>query len=156
MSKTKVCKPHDPIDYLESKEDYELYLKSCFESDPGDCSLIKSAILDIAQAKGMAEVARESDLTRECLCKALSSEESPEFERITQILSALGLSMSDLVQMRLTKPRSVEGLSFNTYFPKEETLEALNEKVDNLLEYSSFSELLKEIDKELASECSSK
>lgn len=81
MNKIKLCKPYDAIDYLDSKEDYALYLQSCFENDPGDCSLIKSAILDIAQAKGLAEVARESGLAGDCLCKALGSEGRLEFER---------------------------------------------------------------------------
>ena len=58
MKRPKLCKPYDPVDYLESKEDFALYLQSCFEDDPGDGSLIKSALLDIAKAKGMAEVAK--------------------------------------------------------------------------------------------------
>ena len=79
MNKIKLCKPYDPVDYLESKEDYALYLQSCFEDDPGDGSLIKSAILDIAKAKGMAEVARKSGLTEKVFIKRLARQGIPKF-----------------------------------------------------------------------------
>ena len=92
MNKIKLCKPYDPVDYLESKEDYALYLQSCFED-----SLIKSAILDIAKAKGMAEVARESGLTREGLYKALGPAGNPKFGTVTKILSALGIELRPIV-----------------------------------------------------------
>ena len=78
MKRPKLCKPYDPVDYLESKEDFALYLQSCFEDDPGDGSLIKSALLDIAKAKGMAEVARKSGLTDLCFsCSASNRAVSP-------------------------------------------------------------------------------
>lgn len=94
---TKLCKPYDAVDFLESKEDYALYLQSCFEEDPGDGSLIKSAILDIAKAKGMVEVARESGLTREGLYKALGPAGNPKFGTVTKILSALGIELRPIV-----------------------------------------------------------
>ena len=87
MKRPKLCKPYDPVDYLESKEDFALYLQSCFEDDPGDGSLIKSALLDIAKAKGMAEVAR----------KALGPAGNPKFGTVTKILSALGIELRPIV-----------------------------------------------------------
>lgn len=92
MKRPKLCKPYDPVDYLESKEDFALYLQSCFEDDPGDGSLIKSALL-----KGMAEVARKSGLTREGLYKALGPAGNPKFGTVTKILSALGIELRPIV-----------------------------------------------------------
>ena len=97
MSKIKLCKPFDAADYLENEDDYALYLQSSFEEDPGDGSLIRSAILDIAKAKGMAEVAKESGLTREGLYKALGPAGNPKFGTITKILSALGIELRPIV-----------------------------------------------------------
>ena len=156
MNKIKLCKPYDAIDYLDSKEDYALYLQSCFENDPGDCSLIKSAILDIAQAKGLAEVARESGLAGDCLCKALGSEGRLEFERIAKFLSDMGLSMSDLVRMTPAKPMCEGNVPNSTDAPNKETIEAMDEKPEKLQGCSSFDALLKEIDEEIAEERSSK
>lgn len=94
MSKTELGRAYDPTDYLTDKKDYILYLQACFEEDPGDGSLIRSAMLDIAKAQGMAEVARKSGLSREGLYKALSPEGNPGFTTISHILKALGLQLT--------------------------------------------------------------
>lgn len=83
------------------------------------------------------------------LDKELKSEAS-------EILSAMGLSISDLVRMTLTKLVNERDIPFSTYVPSKETIEAMNEKPEELKTYSSFAELLKEVDKEIAEECASK
>ena len=40
----------DAADHLKSKEDARLYLQACAEEDPGDGSLIRAALSDIAHA----------------------------------------------------------------------------------------------------------
>ncbi len=40
----------DLADHLRSKEDARLYLEACAEEDPGDGSLIRAALNDIARA----------------------------------------------------------------------------------------------------------
>ena len=82
------------------------------------------------------------------LDKELKSEAS-------EILSAMG-SISDLVRMTLTKLVNERDIPFSTYVPNKETIEAMNEKPEELKTYSSFAELLKEVDKEIAEECASK
>ena len=49
---TKLCKPYDAADFLESEEDFDLYLHFCAEEDSGDGALIKAAALDIEKARG--------------------------------------------------------------------------------------------------------
>ena len=49
-----------------------LYLEACAEEDPGDGSLIRVALNDIARAQNMTRLAREVGMTREGLYKALS------------------------------------------------------------------------------------
>lgn len=49
---TKLCKPYDTADFLESEEDCDLYLHFCAEEDPGDGALIRAAALDIEKARG--------------------------------------------------------------------------------------------------------
>jgi probable addiction module antidote protein len=46
----------DPAKHLNSKEDMALYLDACFEDDPGDGSLIRAALGDIARARGMSQL----------------------------------------------------------------------------------------------------
>ena len=43
----------DAAKHLRSKEDVRLYLEACAEEDPGDGSLIRAALDDIARALGM-------------------------------------------------------------------------------------------------------
>ena len=61
----------DSADYLKTPEDMAAYLDACFEEDPGDGSLIRAALNDIARAKGMTQIARDTGLGRESLYKAL-------------------------------------------------------------------------------------
>lgn len=95
MSKSKVkTKVWDPAEYLETEEDIAAYLQAAFEE--GDASLIAAALGDIARAKGMSQIARETGLGRESLYKALSVEGNPEFSTILKVVEALGLKLQAL------------------------------------------------------------
>ena len=64
----------DAANYLKTEEDARLYLASCEEEDPGDGSLIRLALADVARA-GLAV---ESDIASEAL------RESPCARRASQ------------------------------------------------------------------------
>lgn len=83
----------DVVDHLETDEDMALYLDACVEEDPGDGSLIRAALGDIARAKGMSQLARDTGLAREGLYKALSADGNPEFSTIMKVIKALGLKL---------------------------------------------------------------
>ena len=91
MASTLKTRPWDPAEHLESEVDIAAYLEAAFEE--GDPSLIAAALGDIARAKGMAQIARDTGLGRESLYKALSSEGTPEFATIMKVVSALGLKL---------------------------------------------------------------
>ncbi len=55
----------DAADYLETEEDMALYLEACMEEDQGDGSLIRAALGDIARAKGMTQLERDTGITRQ-------------------------------------------------------------------------------------------
>ena len=90
MGKT-VTTPWDPADHLGTEEDMAAYLEAALEE--GDPALIAAALGDIARAKGMTEVARETGLGRESLYKALSPSGNPEFATIMKVVSALSLQL---------------------------------------------------------------
>lgn len=83
----------DVVDHLQSEEEMALYLEACFEEDPGDGSLIRAALGDLARARGMAQLARDTGLTREGLYKALSHDGNPEFSTVVKVIHALGLRL---------------------------------------------------------------
>jgi probable addiction module antidote protein len=86
-------KKWDVVEHLQTVEAMDLYLEACFDEDPGDGSLIRAALGDIARARGMAQLAKETGLTREGLYKALSPEGNPEFSTVMKVINALGLRL---------------------------------------------------------------
>jgi probable addiction module antidote protein len=90
MAKTKT-RPWEAAEHLETEEDMALYLEAALEE--GDPALVAAALGDIARAKGMSEIARETGLGRESLYKALSPEGNPEFATVLKIVKALGLRL---------------------------------------------------------------
>lgn len=89
-SKTKT-KHWDPVQHLETEADMAAYLEAALEH--GDASLVAAALGDIARARGMAQIARETGLGRESLYKALSPDGNPKFDTILKIVRALGLRL---------------------------------------------------------------
>jgi probable addiction module antidote protein len=83
----------DAADYLDTEEDMALYLDACLDEDPGDGSLIRAALGDIARARGMTQLAHDTGLTREGLYKALSTEGNPAFSTIFKVIRALGVKL---------------------------------------------------------------
>ncbi len=83
----------DVTDHLRTKEDVCLYLEACAEEDPGDGSLIRAALNDIARAQNMSRLAREIGMSREGLYKALSENGNPTFATVLRITRALGMRL---------------------------------------------------------------
>ncbi|KAB0267822.1 addiction module antidote protein [Microvirga brassicacearum] len=81
----------DAAEHLESGEDVAAYLDAALED--GDPRLVAAAIGDIARAKGMSQLARDTGLSRESLYRALSAEGNPEFGTVLKVLHALGLKL---------------------------------------------------------------
>jgi len=91
MAKTKT-KPYDAAEYLQTEEDMAAYLQAALEE--GDPALIIHALGNIARARGMSQIARETGLRRESLYKALSPEGNPEFATILKVVQALGIKLN--------------------------------------------------------------
>lgn len=84
---------YDTADYLKTEADMALYLDACIEEDPGDGSLIRTALGSIARAKGMSQLARDTGISREGLYRALSAEGNPEFSTVMKVIRALGVKL---------------------------------------------------------------
>lgn len=80
-------------DALKDDADMALYLEACLDEDPGDGSLIRAALGDIARARGMSQVSRDTGLSREGLYQALSERGNPEFATIMRVMRALGIRL---------------------------------------------------------------
>ena len=83
----------DAAEHLRTKEEVRLYREACSEEDPGDGSLIRAALNDIARAQNMTLLARDVGMSREGLYKALSENGNPSFATIMRITRALGMQL---------------------------------------------------------------
>lgn len=83
----------DILDYLKTEEDYKLALQAALEEDPGDGSVIITVLGDIAKARGMTQLAKDTGLSRESLYKSLSGKSRPEFSTILKVSRALGFNL---------------------------------------------------------------
>ena len=50
----------DAAEHLHTREDARLYAQACADEDPGDGSLIRAALNDVARAAIMAGLARDA------------------------------------------------------------------------------------------------
>ena len=83
--------PWDVTRYLDSDEAMAAYLDAALqENDP---ALLAAALGDVARAKGMTRLARDTGLGRESLYKALSLQGNPELGTVMKIVRSLGLKL---------------------------------------------------------------
>lgn len=80
-------------EHLNSEEDRALYLEACLQEAGDDAAFIVKALGNIARAKGMSQLSRDTGLGRESLYKALSGEGNPSFATILKVTSALGIQL---------------------------------------------------------------
>ena len=81
----------DPAEQLRDDEDIAAYLTVVMED--GDAAELAHALGIAARARGMAQVARDSGISREALYKALRADATPRFETISRVCKALGVRL---------------------------------------------------------------
>jgi probable addiction module antidote protein len=85
--------PFDVAEHLRTPEEMALYIDACIAESDGDAAFVAKALGDVARAQGMSKVARDAELSRESLYKALSGERSPDFATILKVTRALGMKL---------------------------------------------------------------
>ena len=80
----------DVVEHLKNEEDMAAYLEAAIEEAGDDAAFIAKVLGDIARARGMSQLAKDTGLGRESLYKALSGEGNPSFATILKVTRALG------------------------------------------------------------------
>lgn len=83
----------DSAEHLKTEQDMMLYLQACMDEAGDDAAFIAAALGDIARARGMSQLARDTGLARESLYKALSGQGNPSFGTILKVMHALGIKL---------------------------------------------------------------
>ena len=84
--------PFDAARYLTDDAAVAEYMTAVLETEDSDLLLL--ALGDVARARGMAQVAKDSGLGRESLYKALAPGAKPRFDTILKVARALGVKLS--------------------------------------------------------------
>lgn len=84
----------DAADHLKTKAQIAAYLEACMEEGGDDSALLAAALGDIARARGMAQLAKATGLTREGLYKSLAADGNPSFTTILKVMKALGIKLT--------------------------------------------------------------
>lgn len=84
--------PFDAADYLTDEETIAEYLTAALEDPNPDLFLV--AVRDIARARGMTQLAKDSGLGRESLYKALTPGAKPRYDTVLKIMHALGVKLT--------------------------------------------------------------
>jgi probable addiction module antidote protein len=82
----------DAAEHLDSEEEIAAYLQAC--ADEEDPQLMIAALGDVARARGIMGLAKQTGLTRMGLYKALSGEGNPSYATVAKVAHALGLKIS--------------------------------------------------------------
>ena len=78
-------------DYLDNEKVISEYLSLAAQDENPD--LLLKALSDVAKARGMAQVAKDSGLGRESLYKALTPGAKPRYETIAAVMRALNVKI---------------------------------------------------------------
>ncbi len=91
--KTRISdlKTFDMAEYLDSEQAIAEYLSIVMED--GTPALLVAALGDVARARGMTQLARDTGLAREALYRSLSADGNPSFASVTKVLRALGVKL---------------------------------------------------------------
>ena len=84
---------YDVAEHLRTTEEMAAYLDACIDEADGDAAFIAKAIGDIARARGMSQIARDTGLSRESLYRSLDGEHIPSFDTILKVIKALGIHL---------------------------------------------------------------
>jgi probable addiction module antidote protein len=90
MSKVEIT-DFDIVEYIDNKEVIAEYLSQIIAE--GDLDELLEALGNIAKAKGISQIANETELGRESLYKTFQKGTKPRFDTIMKILSSFGVKM---------------------------------------------------------------
>ncbi len=81
----------DISQYLDDKEIIAEYLTQVLKD--GDMEELLQAVGNIAKAKGMSQIAKDTGLGRESLYKTFQVGAKPRFETVMKVLNSLGVKL---------------------------------------------------------------
>lgn len=95
MADTKIeTRPWDVAEHLRDEEDIRLYIEAAQEEAPNDAAFLAKVLGDVARARNISQLARETGITRETLYKVTRGEGNPTLDTISKLANALGFRLT--------------------------------------------------------------
>ena len=95
MTKKKKAIPFDAAELLTSDEAIAAFIEDAFTSE--DAGFIAHALGVVARAKGMAQIANKTGLSREQLYRSFSPKGNPTLKTTIAVMKALGIELTTKV-----------------------------------------------------------
>ncbi|GCB02435.1 addiction module antidote protein [Ralstonia sp. SET104] len=89
---TEKLTTYDPAEDLTSDEAIAAFMAGAFETN--DAGFISHALGIVARAKGMAQIASETGLSREQLYRSFSEQGNPTLKTLLAVMRALGVELT--------------------------------------------------------------
>jgi probable addiction module antidote protein len=96
MAMKKKLASFEPAEVLTSDEAIAAFMADAFES--GDAGYIAHALGVVARAKGMAQIAGQTGLSREQLYRSFSERGNPTLKTTLAVMKALGIELTAKAQ----------------------------------------------------------
>ena len=85
---------HRASEYLKTPEDIAAYLNAAVEEMEDDPRLLMKAFRNVAEAKGgISEIARQANVDRVALSRALSGKGNPRLDTLAKVTAACGVKL---------------------------------------------------------------
>lgn len=96
---TPTSRPHEQtiIDMLRDDPEFmDVYLAAALDEidQPGGQAALLAALRHVAEAQGMANVAKKAGIPRESLYRALSAKGNPTIKTLLAVINGVGLHLS--------------------------------------------------------------
>lgn len=85
---------YDPVNYIRTKEDVQLYLEAGLEGDCGDGRLLKSTLHHISRALTEKHIKNDFGMNGKEISRVLSEDSCLSFATVSRITHALGLKLT--------------------------------------------------------------
>jgi len=83
---------YDPAEDLGSDESIAMFMAEAFQTN--DAGYISHALGVVARAKGMAQIAEQTGLSREQLYRSFSEKGNPTLKTTLAVMNALGIQLT--------------------------------------------------------------
>ncbi|OYT84143.1 MAG: putative addiction module antidote protein [Pseudomonas sp. PGPPP4] len=95
MASTKIeTRVWDAAEHLRDEEAIRLYIEAAQEEAPDDAAFLAKVLGDVARARNISELSRQTGIARETLYKVTRGEGNPTLDTISKLAHALGFRLT--------------------------------------------------------------